>query len=190
MVEGGRIDWAGHVNDAATSVREVQGFDQAVEVAASFYQKHSTETLVIVTADHETGGMSVDQNAFRPDLLSGQAVSYERFILILKSFEKFGTLIMAEVEKEQNAIEKSYTRSWQGEKSGGYDPFLVFLLHLRDEQAGIAWTTHGHSTVKVPVYALGVDADLFAGVQDNTDIFRVIRKIIAGGGETVEATNK
>jgi alkaline phosphatase len=67
MVEGGKIDWACHANDLATSVREVEGFDQAVRVAVDFAAKHPAETLIIVTADHETGGLSrMDADQARP----------------------------------------------------------------------------------------------------------------------------
>ena len=59
MVEGGKIDWACHANDAATVVKEVIDFDEAIGVALEFYKKHPEETLIVVTADHETGGMSL-----------------------------------------------------------------------------------------------------------------------------------
>jgi alkaline phosphatase len=59
MVEGGKIDWACHENDAATAIQEVIAFDKAVGYAVAFYQKHPDETLIIVTADHETGGLAL-----------------------------------------------------------------------------------------------------------------------------------
>lgn len=59
MVEGGQIDWAGHVNDAANAIWDTIGLDEAVGVAQS-YAATAGEALIIVTADHETGGMSVD----------------------------------------------------------------------------------------------------------------------------------
>ena len=58
MVEGGRIDWAGHANDAATNLREVLALDDAVKVALD-WQKTHPELLVVVTGDHETGGMTM-----------------------------------------------------------------------------------------------------------------------------------
>jgi alkaline phosphatase len=58
LVEGGQIDWAAHDNDAATVISDTLAFDQAVAVAQS-YALTATDTLIIVTADHETGGMSV-----------------------------------------------------------------------------------------------------------------------------------
>ena len=58
MVEGGKIDYAGHANDAATNLREVLALDEAVKVGLDFAKKDGN-TLVIVTGDHETGGMSM-----------------------------------------------------------------------------------------------------------------------------------
>jgi len=59
MIEGGKIDWACHSNDAATCVNEVISFGNAVQEVLRFYQQHPDETLVIVTADHESGGLSL-----------------------------------------------------------------------------------------------------------------------------------
>jgi len=57
MVEGGKINWTGHANDLATNIKETLAFDQAVQIAFNFYQQHPQETLIIVTGDHETGGL-------------------------------------------------------------------------------------------------------------------------------------
>ena len=59
MVEGGRIDTVCHANDAGTSLREVIDFDKAVKCAYDFALKHPAETLIVVTGDHETGGLSL-----------------------------------------------------------------------------------------------------------------------------------
>jgi len=59
MVEGGRIDWAGHANDAAANLRDVLALDEAVKVALAFQEKKPGKTLVVVTGDHETGGMTM-----------------------------------------------------------------------------------------------------------------------------------
>jgi alkaline phosphatase len=58
MVEGGQIDWAGHINDAADAIAETIAFDEAVAVGRQFAATRG-DTLVIVTADHETGGMTL-----------------------------------------------------------------------------------------------------------------------------------
>ncbi|MDR2010484.1 MAG: alkaline phosphatase [Bacteroidales bacterium] len=59
MTEGGKIDWCSHENDAATIIYEVKDFDDAVKEAYNFYLQYPDETLIIVTADHETGGISI-----------------------------------------------------------------------------------------------------------------------------------
>ncbi len=59
MIEGGKIDYAGHADDAATNIQEVLDFDAAIELAYQFYLAHPDETLIVVTADHETGGMAL-----------------------------------------------------------------------------------------------------------------------------------
>jgi alkaline phosphatase len=59
MVEGGQIDWASHVNDAANVISDTVGFDEAVALGQA-YAASADNVLIIVTADHETGGISVD----------------------------------------------------------------------------------------------------------------------------------
>jgi alkaline phosphatase len=83
MVEGGKIDWAAHENDAATIINEVLAFDKAILQAYNFYLEHPDETLIIVTADHETGGLSIGiaQNDYESDLkvLQNQKMSHYQF---------------------------------------------------------------------------------------------------------------
>ncbi len=58
-VESGKIDWACHANDAAASIGDTVAFDAAVKVALDFMKKYPKDTLIVVTGDHETGGMSI-----------------------------------------------------------------------------------------------------------------------------------
>jgi len=82
MAEGGKVDWACHANDARAGIGEVWDLDSAVRVALEFARRHPKETLILVTADHETGGLSLGngENGFRTDfsLLSHQKLSAER----------------------------------------------------------------------------------------------------------------
>ncbi len=59
MVESGKIDWAGHANDAGASIHDTLAFDDAIAEAIAFADKHPKDTLIIVTGDHETGGMTI-----------------------------------------------------------------------------------------------------------------------------------
>jgi len=83
MVEGGKIDWACHANDAMATIGDMIDFDNAIGVALDFYQEHPMQTLIIVTGDHETGGMAIGHatTAYKAyyDQLLGQNKSYENF---------------------------------------------------------------------------------------------------------------
>ncbi|MBN1973456.1 MAG: alkaline phosphatase [Sedimentisphaerales bacterium] len=83
MVEGGKIDWACHANDAMTSISDTIALDKAVEVALKFYEKHPDKTLIVVAADHETGGMTMGfattQYSTAFEVLKNQKMSYEYF---------------------------------------------------------------------------------------------------------------
>jgi len=59
MVESGKIDWAGHANDAGANIHDVLAFDAAISVALEFAKKNPNNTLIVVTGDHETGGMTI-----------------------------------------------------------------------------------------------------------------------------------
>lgn len=95
MVEGGKIDWLGHSNDGAATVHEVLAFDEAVKEALSLYQAYPEETLIIVTADHETGGLSLGNAATkydtRFDLLKLQRSSVEELNKIVGQFRVSGS---------------------------------------------------------------------------------------------------
>ncbi|OXU14888.1 alkaline phosphatase [Sedimentisphaera salicampi] len=59
MVEAGKIDWACHANDAVTAIKDTIAFDEAVAQAYDFYLDHPEETLIVVTGDHDCGGMTL-----------------------------------------------------------------------------------------------------------------------------------
>ena len=92
MVEGGKIDWACHANDAASSIHEVLALDEAVGRAYSFYEKHPAETLIVVTADHETGGMSLGfagtRSSLSIEMLRSRQMSYSEFDRKLEEYRK------------------------------------------------------------------------------------------------------
>lgn len=83
MVEGGKIDWACHANDAMATIGDVLDFDDAVGKALEFYEKYPQQTLIIVTGDHETGGMTIGHatTGYKAyyDKLLGQAYSFTYF---------------------------------------------------------------------------------------------------------------
>jgi len=90
MVEGGKIDWACHANDAAASIKDTLAFDNAVQEAIDFYNKYPDDTLIIVTGDHETGGMAIGYAGTKYntylDQLSAQTMSFEVYDQKIASF--------------------------------------------------------------------------------------------------------
>ena len=83
LVEGGKIDWACHANDAAATITDTLALDEAVAEAVEFYQEHPDETLILVTGDHETGGLTIgyagtDYDTFLTNF-NNQKISYAKF---------------------------------------------------------------------------------------------------------------
>lgn len=62
MCEGGEIDWAAHSNKTMPTIYSIFEFDKAISLAYDFYLKHPNETLIVVTADHGTGGASITED--------------------------------------------------------------------------------------------------------------------------------
>ena len=197
MVEGGKIDWACHQNDAATAVHETLAFDAAVAQAVDFYRKHPSDTLVVVTADHETGGMTLGFAAGRPlnpARLARQTMSHERFgqhvarwrdagttfddaLPVIRQAFGYEVLSPAELTRIKTAYAASMKPHHTPRKGsaeyalyGPRDPLTVTCLRLVGEQAGIGFASFSHTGVPVPTTAMGTGAERFSGYHDNTDI--------------------
>lgn len=182
MVEGGKIDWANHNNDAATALAETIGFDEAVRRAYAFYEQHPDETLIVVTADHETGGMRFaadDSTRFLP-VVAQQRSSFEAIERELKGKSwsetrevlkrTLGFWEQITLTPEEEAALKSLT--------GNAGETARYAKKLVNEKAGLTWSTGGHTGDKVPVYAVGVGAECFSGEQDNTDIPKKLERLM------------
>lgn len=211
MVEGGKIDWACHSNDAATAFHEVADMDEAVKVAYEFYSQHPDETLIVVTADHETGGFVLGTGAYKLNLqvLKNQKVSESGFTRILNELRKrynnnvswekvqqalkenFGFWDKVKLnEKQEERLLAKYNDTFKGkeaklEKSeyAQDEPLAAEAKRIIDEIALVGWTSGGHSAGYVPIFAIGAGADLFQGRIDNTEI---PIKIAKAAGYTAE----
>ncbi|MEQ3147213.1 alkaline phosphatase [Phocaeicola coprocola] len=211
MIEGGKIDWACHSNDAATAFHEVADMDEAVKVAYEFYSQHPDETLIVVTADHETGGFVLGTGAYKLNLqvLKNQKVSESGFTRILNELRKkynnnvswekvqqalkenFGFWDKVKLnEKQEERLLAKYNDTFKGkeaklEKSeyAQDEPLAAEAKRIIDEIALVGWTSGGHSAGYVPVFAIGAGADLFQGRIDNTEI---PIKIAKAAGYTAE----
>lgn len=206
MVEGGLIDHALHPNDAGTAVKEVLNFDESLRLAYDFYQKHKDETLIVVTADHNTGGMAAGVNGgsytlgmknFDYQRISMQAMQYECQQMIksgenitwdrMKQYlqEKLGLYSKIPLNQKQeqslkDAFRKTFVDKDGKEKQTLYvslNQFVERTFQILDKITGIGWTTGSHTADLVPVFAIGVGSELFQGFQDNTEIPNKIRRI-------------
>lgn len=204
MVEGGKIDWACHANDAATTFHEVMDMDEAVKVAYEFYSQHPDETLIVITADHETGGFVLGTGPYKLNLqvLKNQKVSESGFTAIVNKLrqktknqvsweairqalkENFGFWDQVQLNDKQEARLKAvYEKSFKGEgvqlEKSEYtqdEPIAGEAKRILDEIALIGWTSGDHSAGYVPVFAIGAGAELFQGRIDNTEIPEKIAK--------------
>ena len=198
MVEGGKIDWACHSNDAATVFQEVIDFDNAIKVAYEFYAQHPDETLIVITADHETGGIVLGTGPYELNLqvLKNQKGSESGFTKIVNQLreksknqvswedikqalkENFGFWNSVKLSDKQEARLKAvYESSLKNqqmklEKSeyAQDEPIAAEAKRIIDEIALVGWTSGGHSAGYVPVFAIGAGAELFQGRIDNTEI--------------------
>ncbi|KUK92729.1 MAG: Alkaline phosphatase [Thermotogales bacterium 46_20] len=96
MVESGKIDWACHANDAAASAGDTIAFDKAIAEAIKFYNEHPEDTLIVVTGDHETGGLTLGfagtKYVANVPTIGNQKMSYEAFDALLSSEKALGKL--------------------------------------------------------------------------------------------------
>ena len=106
MTEGGKIDWSCHANDAMTSIMDTIALSDAVQVAIDFAAEHPEETLIIVTADHETGGMTIGFATTAYDThfnyLQNQTISFTQFDAVIGEMRENEATFedaLAEIEK-------------------------------------------------------------------------------------------
>lgn len=186
MIEGGKIDYAAHNDDGATVFQEVQDFNAAVAVAYEFYKEHEDETLIIVTADHETGGLVL---GYRGDYtlnlkaLASQKVSAERMIEILQAEKETTWERLEQLVKENIGVGIRNKRATEEKVTVDYDlakKITFEAIYDLNRSAALSWASGNHSGTFVPLFAIGKGADRFNGVIDNTDIPRIIRKITVG----------
>lgn len=203
MVEGSLIDHALHGNDGSSAVREVMGLDDVVAKAWEYYQKYPEETLIIITADHDTGGMTVGcrasgYNAF-PKYVDNQHISKGAFSdLCAKMLKADATPTFEEVqamidrylglgsavklkESQEKALREAYETTFVNrtatDEKGLYktsNAFAAEVFRIYNDCAGWGFTTPNHTGNPVPVFAAGRGAEKFGRSIDNTEIVPTI----------------
>lgn len=199
MVEGGNIDHVGHGNDGATVAVEVINFDRALGKAYEFYKQHPEETVIIVTADHETGGMSIGNGhvgyTSHTEYIPYQRMSKDMFSRQGEELLKKGIPSWEEVkqftaertglwsrvpisEKQEKKLRALYDKAVAGNEKqseektlyASYSALASEIFKVLNTNQGFGWTTGAHTGNPVPVYAIGKGMEQFAKWLDNTQI--------------------
>ena len=205
MLESGKIDWAAHNNDAATVVHEVIDFDKSIKIAYDFYLQHPEETLIIITADHETGGLGLgyDKNGYESNFSNLQFqkksfetinqevfqkykttnnISYQDFLSIGEEYFNISKTELSPSElQELETVYTSFNSSRSSNANISIEEINVFIktyLDIFNHRASVAWTTHFHTGTPVGVWAIGYKSNEFTGNYDNTDIPKKLAKIM------------
>ena len=193
FAENENTDTAGHRNDAAALMRDLWAFDEGVRVALEF-QRRVPDTLILVTGDHETGGLSVtyalkdladtsSKNRFYSGdahlrLLSGITISFDKALetlgrkpdgaaldqLVAKHFPGF---------RLDADLREAVLKQQLLERNFSY-AVRNALGRMVSRQTGIYWGTSGHTTEPVVVGAIGPGAERFKGYYDNTGFAKIL----------------
>ncbi|MES2709597.1 MAG: alkaline phosphatase [Verrucomicrobiota bacterium] len=177
MIEGARIDHAGHANDAAASVHEQLAFDDAIGVALAFVDKNP-DTLLIITTDHGCGGIQMNgvnadpKQGFAPGIYNASIPFFDRLRGFNRSIEWMkqngvGGLSgpkLAESLKQYTGLSltEQQIKDAQGLKLSVSD---IFQSHT-----GVGWTSGNHTGELVEFCAFGPGSQRFPAFQENREI--------------------
>lgn len=196
MVEGGKIDWANHANDAASSIYEIIDFDNAIGEAIDFYKKNPDNTLIVICADHETGGLSLGNGKYKyesnPAILKHQKLSVDSLTMVLKNYKAvkqqnvkyseiadtlkkyvgLGNSDIALTQDDNIELENYFNQTMKIDTNNNDDKInklAAKAITILATKAGIAWTTGVHTWQPTLVFAHGCNAHEFTGYIDNID---------------------
>jgi alkaline phosphatase len=198
LLETENTDKAGHRNDIAALLKDLGVFDQAVQIALEFQRNTPTETLIIVTGDHETGGLSPtyalkdlssikSKNRFYPT--AQHLAMIDRIdVSMEKAAEDLGK------EPTPEALDKLVAEHFPGfqmdpdlqsavlkqdvlERNFSY-PTQCALSRMVSRQTGFYWGTSGHSAQPVVAGSIGPGAERFRGYMDNTDFGKTLHSLL------------
>ena len=177
MVEGSQVDWAGHDNDIVGAMSEMEDFEKAAKAAFDFAKKDK-HTLVIVTADHSTGGYSIGADGIynwfgqpikaakrTPDFMAAEIANGADVEKTLKTYIDQNLLALT-AQEIQSVKDAAVTK-----KATDIDNAIETIFNKRSHTG---WTTGGHTGEDVPLYAYGPYKERFAGQINNTDNAEII----------------
>ncbi|TKI22465.1 alkaline phosphatase [Bacillus pumilus] len=183
LLEGSTIDSAGHENDVVGAMSEMEDFEKAVQAALQFAKKDQ-ETLVVITADHATGGFS-----FGADGMTSE-IGYKWDPAPILAAKKTPVYMAKKIAGGQSVRDVLHThidfsltneeisQVEKAAQSGKASTIQLSIQHIFDQRSFSGWTTFAHTGEDVPVYAYGPGKAAFQGWIDNTkqgkNLFHII----------------
>jgi alkaline phosphatase len=184
LVEASQVDWAGHGNDIASAMAEMTDLAITMQYLEQYVQSHP-DTLVVLTADHSTGGLTVAANGkyeWNPEFIRTMTQSAASIATQLMDNHVTKTLVEELLHfdiTEQEVASLEQAKVAQKAATSKYNPPLYTAVKaIIDQRTNTGWTTGGHTAIDVPVFALGANADMFKGKIDNTDIAKKIFSLL------------
>lgn len=169
MLEGSQIDWCGHANDIACAMKEMHDFAKSIEVAKA-YVDQNPDTLLVVTADHSTGGLTLGASGkytWLPDEVKKVKSSVST---ITKSLLASDDLKSTWQQHASIDINKQDIEALTIAKKAGDKALYDAINHIINKVSYTGWTTSGHTAIDVQVFAYGKGYEQFIGSQNNTQI--------------------
>lgn len=196
LIEASQIDWAGHANDIAAAMAEMDDLAKTLEYLESYVEKHPN-TLVMLTADHSTGGFSIAVDGkyqWLPEILRTMTASpfaiakdlstnkitknRARSLLNFNVTEQEITALTTSKAATQQALNEYFTltniQQKKQDKPNVEEMLYQQIKKIIDQRTTTGWTTGAHTGVDVPVISFGHQSNLFKGHQTNTDIAKKI----------------
>ena len=203
MVEAGHLDYCAHDNDAVTTFEEVNHLSDSVAKALEFYNRHPKETLIIVTADHETGGLNLGYTNYKMNMerlawQRGSVSSLTRKMQRLRddgknSWEDMKVLLTRELgfwegvrlrKKDEQQLRKTFEKSFI-EKSDKVvslynvnEKMASTAIEILNKRAYIKWISLNHTGMQVPLYIKGAGIEHLTECYDQTDVPKGIARAL------------
>lgn len=184
QVEGGRVDHACHNNDAASAMREMIGFDEAIDVCLAYQAEHP-DTLLVITTDHATGNPGLNgmgdnygksNELFRNLLSMRQSIpELVKRLLLTESVDQFNQVFQETTGYIPSTRRRELLDPFLKKKGFAlYDVMAADVAAMGQVLAnhvGVCFTGTGHTSDHVPILAIGPGAEAFRGFIDNTVVF-------------------
>ncbi|KAL1305299.1 hypothetical protein AAFC00_002203 [Neodothiora populina] len=211
MIEGSRIDHAGHANDPAAQVHEVLAYDRTIQAVLDFLEEDDTEGLMVSTSDHETGGLAsarqlhstYPEYLWYPGVLANASHSAEYTTL---QYQQHLASLPKQAPSASSVKDlRAYLHSLVEESMGIHDasseeidalighpltaPYVLADMISRRSQTG--WSTHGHSAVDVNIYTSDATvAKKLRGNHENTEVGEFLRSYLELDDEVEKVTQE